>query len=310
MSIDSIIGGISLASIFIYGIYYCFRPQINKIIATEATAIATEVVKSSDIQNASEILVKELLNQKNVKDETNKFVISMISDPTIQLKLVEVGQKFINSILQDEVTYNESKKFIMKLSDDQSVKEELKKLMLDLIKDDESQKVLIDLVINLLNDVKTQKEFQNFIVGILRDEIIKKNIVNFLTNILENDEIKQSIQKSLITILRDIQIKNEVYATLKGLLDELTKDDAIKKLLVEFIGKTFMDALNEPVNDKYIKDKVIELLTAPAIMDAVSIALMDVVQREDLKKTIGDSAIIALTTAIKKNYPRSYGKLV
>ena len=71
-----------------------------------------------------------------------------------------------------------------------------------------------------------------------------------------------------------------------------------------------MNALSEPVNEKFIKDKVIELLIAPDVMDSVSNSLIDVVKREDLKKIIGDSAVDAVSLAIRKHYPKSFGLFV
>ena len=52
------------------------------------------------------------------------------------------------------------------------------------------------------------------------------------------------------------------------------------------------------------------MLTSADVMGSVSTAIIDVVKRNDLEKTIGNSAVDAVSNAIRKHYPRSLGLIV
>lgn len=264
--------GVLFSTLILTGMYSLFKKKINTILSKEGTAIATEIIISPELQKSSESLFKQFINQKDILDETSKFAIAVLSDTAIKNKIKDTLIDYIKT----EQIKAEVKMFVTSLIIDPLIKKELETMLTDLMKNDEIRKVLADL----------------------------------LTSVLQNEQTKQTIQDFLIDILQNARLKNEVYSTLKGLLKDFTQDPDMNKILVEFISVTLMNALNEPVNERFIKDKVVELLTSNDVMDSVSISLMEVVKREDLKKVIGDSAIETLTAAIKKNYPRSFGLMV
>lgn len=298
--------GLVIGSFIVAGFYYVFNKRIDETIVKKGSDLATDIVKSPDIQTATEGLVKQLFSQKTMIEETNKFFISVMSDQGVQTQIKEtlislvktdevkkVTNELIASILSDASNKEETRKFIMILLTDKSVQDELKKILSD-----------------LLQDEKTRQEVHNFVVSALQNDHIKKVLIDLLTSIVLNDQTKQTLQELLVAILQNPQIKTEVYAILKALLEEMTKDKDFNKLLVEFLSTTLMNTLNTPVNEKYIKDKIIELLTAKDVMDSISNSIMDVIQRDDLKKVLGDTAVATLSMALKKHYPKSFGWMV
>ena len=264
--------GVLFATCILSGVYCLFRKKINTAISEEGSLIAKDIVVSADMEVATEKLTKNLLNRKDLIDETSKFAISVFSDQAVQKLILDN----IRDILKTESIKNEAKLFISSLITDPSIQKDFEKIIAELMKNDEVRKVLNDL----------------------------------LASILVNDQIKLAIQDFLIDILKNARLKNEVYNTLKGLLTEFTQDPDMNVILVKFISTTLMNSLNEPVNEKFIKDKIVELLTSTDVMDSVSKSIMDVVKRDDLKKIIGDSAVDAVGLGIRKHYPRSLGLLI
>jgi uncharacterized membrane-anchored protein YjiN (DUF445 family) len=290
----------------ITGVYYLFHHRIDQAVSKKGADLATDIVKSPDIQNATEGLIKQLFNQKTILDETNKFFISILSDPAVQAQIKEtlinylkaddmktVINQFIAAILQDQSNLAEAKKFVVNLLADKDVQQLLKKILTDLLEDQETRKVV-----------------NEFVIVSLQNDQVKKVLNELLTSVILNEETRLAVQTFLVGILRDPKMKEEIYLITKALLEEVMKDKDFNKILVEFLSTTIMNVLNEPVNEKYIKDKVVELMTSKDVMESISKSVIDVVQRDDLKKAIGDSAVTTISAAIKKHYPKSFGWMV
>jgi len=105
-------------------------------------------------------------------------------------------------------------------------------------------------------------------------------------------------------LVRDKELTQGIYIVIKTLLLDMIKDQEIEKILVDFISQTFMNALNQPINEKYIKDKIVELVTSESVMDSITESLKVVATRDDIKKVLGDSAIESISLAVKDKYPR------
>jgi uncharacterized membrane-anchored protein YjiN (DUF445 family) len=145
---------------------------------------------------------------------------------------------------------------------------------------------------------------------ILSSQEVSKEIIKISTEVVNSPDINTAVLQLSSTILQDLNLKQDVYKLLTYVMIDLTKDPDMAKLLIEFISQTAMSALDEPVNDKLIKTKVIEIVTSQDVMDTMAQTLMEVVSRDDLKHVIGESAIATISTAIKKHYPKSFGRWV
>ena len=97
---------------------------------------------------------------------------------------------------------------------------------------------------------------------------------------------------------------------MKKMLDKLINNDEMHDTLVKFLSKILDDTLSAPVNEKLIHDKIIELVTAKEIMDSISVSLIAVVNREDVKKEIGDNVVDTSNVAVKKYFLWSLGRFM
>jgi len=129
-----------------------------------------------------------------------------------------------------------------------------------------------------------------------------------MAGIMKDEEIRTQISGFLVSVLKDVEVNKELYESLKKLITEIADDEETNKIIVTFISSTVLKAIDD--NDEAIKKRIIALLTSQEVTDAVEKSIMDVVQRDDLKRTIGDNAVDALVIAIKKYFPKTLGLMV
>lgn len=145
-------------------------------------------------------------------------------------------------------------------------------------------------VINGLNQLLKHEELvknvSEFIKVIVSDPHIVETIKNTLQKILADEKIQMTIHEFLLMTLANVQVKNQIYDVLKKLFTELSNDDDIKQLIIKFVSTTLMESLNKPVNEKLLKDKLIEMIS-----------------NDEIKKEFGDNIVKAVRVAVKEQLP-------
>jgi len=93
-------------------------------------------------------------------------------------------------------------------------------------------------------------------------------------------------------------------------IKESSGDQELNDMLVQYIQVILLRALNDKINEKSIIDKLTDLLTDKKLMDSVELSVTEVVTKEHFKEIVGTSAVDAVSIALKKKYPNSFGLLV
>ena len=180
-----------------------------------------------------------------------------------------------------------------------------------------------NVVTNIVVSKKVRIATKEYVTAMMKDDEIKVMVNEFLMSVISNRDVQKSIKEYLIETLNDAEIKimvnNFLISTLKNInvkerlydiLKEVVVDEAIEKIIVDYLSKVAMASLDTPVNSEYIRDKVIETITSSEVMESVTASLIEVIERDSVKKIIGDNAIDALSQALKKHFPKSFGLMV
>lgn len=291
------------------GSYWFLRSKFIR----HASNVVASIVTSKETQVATQTLVEQLLSNTATQVETKKFLIELLSDHEVQdqikttmITIFETPEmklatnQLVTSILQDEDTLKETRAFVSELLNSEEIQKDLQESALSLMKLEETQTTLTSLLTASLNSPEMIVMIQEF----LQKKETVDSLNELVKTLIDNPATQFSIQQFLIETLKNSDVKVEVYAHIKNLLEEVMKDQEFNNIIVTFLSQTFMNSLDEPVNEKYIKDKMIEIMTSEDIKSAVSVSVIEVVEREDLKKSLGDNAVEALTSAIRKQYPK------
>lgn len=287
---------ISLTIGLLTGSYFVLKNKLRQMISKEANLIVNNLLISPELQASTTCFVHNCLNQPHLTTTASQFVISILNQPEVQNTL---KMNIIDLFSKDDMKLS-TNQLVVSILQDPTTQTELQTLITTQFKMPTIKTALVELVTDVLNDNHTQ---ETILLFFSKDET-RQVLSQLVQKIVSDPEMNAQVQLFLIDLLKNARLKDEVYVTLKSLFDGMMKDIEFNQMLVTFLSQTLMSSLNEPVNEKFIKDKITELLTSDDIMNSVSTSIMEVVQRDELKKTIGDHSVEALTTAIKKHYPR------
>jgi hypothetical protein len=196
----------------------------------------------------------------------------------------------VNAILERETLKEKTNKFVADIVNDQDIHKSSINALKILANNEDTLNILIKLLVTVGQDPSTQTLVSSTIKNILDDPETSEKLKSFIKKILEDDELRTSAYKVIAQMFKD-----------------LTEDDAIKQIIIEYTNTTLLSAINDPVNERSVKDEMIRLLTCDEIKDAVKSSLIEVANREDLKKAVGDNAVGAVKSAIGRQLWSPFG---
>lgn len=181
---------------------------------------------------------------------------------------------------------------------DSEKKKQAYKFISELLKNKEIKDNLISILNDIGNDKTTVQTINQLLKSIIEDENNKTIVIAFLKNLIKDETINDTIKDFIKKILDDEELRKNAYNIISTMFINLSEDDKIKQIIIEFTNTTLLAAINDPVNERSVIDEVTKLLTCDEIKTAVKKSLIDVAQQDDLKKAVGDNTISAVQSAI------------
>jgi pantoate kinase len=148
-----------------------------------------------------------------------------------------------------------------------------------------------------------------FINSILDDPITNQKLTNcckkIINNLVNDPEQITMIKIFTLTVIRDEEVVSNVRKVIKQLINDLLENPEMEDHLNKYVSRVLMTTLDQPVNEMTIRNKIVQILRSDDVIDSVSTSLIDVSNKEEVKKQIANNLLSGVMKVINPiNYVR------
>lgn len=240
---DFNVGGVSIPQLSIHvgigsaivlffggGIYYIFGDQIKKILSKESTVVVKDIIKSKDLQSATQHFLGNLLN------EADNPIVKVLTDPAIQIKTTEFINKVLNDLIDNEDTnqtlIKHAKKLLNTLLEDETMIAKTKEFASKILQDEaflsDVRNIVKQLITHILKNQEMEEQLNTYVSRVLMttlDQPVNETTIrNKVTQILTSDDIINSVSNSLIAVSNKEEFKTQVATNLVSAVMKAIKD--------------------------------------------------------------------------------------